>query len=454
MSENINLIPANQLPVTESNEVNMLCLENGAVKQKPAKQIAAETINSIPNANLPEAEGEEVNVLCVENGALKQKSSKDLGGASSWNDLKDKPFYIEKESSEHIYAEAVIPEREMMLPEATYELGKTYIVEVDGVREEYKFVSAYVQAFERYKVGFNIKEGNQGAAPADDTRLMYMPSWSFFTKEELSKGVVTCELTFRFNDEDTFVYPANVKVLCIEPETIHHIDPKYIKDMYYSIPAAYTPVVITEADEYSDNLYLDYPLELDKPYTVRVDGVVYSFDTLKKGDYNSVSGYYPWYLGAKFSRNHSMIQWDYPFTIFSMGYSGPRTQTEVWFEDGTTNHTVEFLSDEIVHKLDAKYLPEYDAVIEERFVNDGENETVEATLLTGSYDAIVGRIKANECPRVLCISYNDYPDYVTKCVNEVIVIYGKMNDGSHESLLFELMNSSPQMLPDGTLVIN
>ena len=34
--EKINFIPANELPVAESDEVSVLCLENGEMKQKPA----------------------------------------------------------------------------------------------------------------------------------------------------------------------------------------------------------------------------------------------------------------------------------------------------------------------------------------------------------------------------------------------------------------------------------
>lgn len=36
MSKNINFIPATDLPVAEGDEVSVLCLENGAMKQKPA----------------------------------------------------------------------------------------------------------------------------------------------------------------------------------------------------------------------------------------------------------------------------------------------------------------------------------------------------------------------------------------------------------------------------------
>lgn len=36
MSEKMNFIPANELPVAEGDEVSVLCLENGEMKQKPA----------------------------------------------------------------------------------------------------------------------------------------------------------------------------------------------------------------------------------------------------------------------------------------------------------------------------------------------------------------------------------------------------------------------------------
>lgn len=35
MSENINFIPANELPVAEGDEVSVLCIENGELKLKP-----------------------------------------------------------------------------------------------------------------------------------------------------------------------------------------------------------------------------------------------------------------------------------------------------------------------------------------------------------------------------------------------------------------------------------
>lgn len=44
MTENINFIPANKLPVAEGNEVSVLCLENGEMKQKPANNLGGSIV--------------------------------------------------------------------------------------------------------------------------------------------------------------------------------------------------------------------------------------------------------------------------------------------------------------------------------------------------------------------------------------------------------------------------
>lgn len=45
----------------------------------------SENINFIPATELPEAEGDEVSVLCIENGELKQKAASGLGGGGNTN---------------------------------------------------------------------------------------------------------------------------------------------------------------------------------------------------------------------------------------------------------------------------------------------------------------------------------------------------------------------------------
>ena len=144
--------------------------------------------------------------------------------------------------------------------------------------------------------------------------------------------------------------------LSVKESCIKQLDPKYIKDMYYETPEVWTSLdVIDKGNEY---FYLDYTLELDKPYTVRIDGIKYSFDSLKRGEYHSASGYYSWYLGSKIGNDGiSVHTWEYPFAIWSAGYTGPKTETRVRFEDGSYNHTVEVLeSESVIHYLDPKYI--------------------------------------------------------------------------------------------------
>lgn len=45
----------------------------------------SENTNFIPATELPEAEGDEVSVLCVENGELKQKAASGLGGNTNYD---------------------------------------------------------------------------------------------------------------------------------------------------------------------------------------------------------------------------------------------------------------------------------------------------------------------------------------------------------------------------------
>lgn len=48
MSENINFIPANQLPEAEGDEVSVLCVEGGELKQKRSKGMTGEAANCAP----------------------------------------------------------------------------------------------------------------------------------------------------------------------------------------------------------------------------------------------------------------------------------------------------------------------------------------------------------------------------------------------------------------------
>lgn len=51
MAENIEFIPANELPVAESEEVSVLCLENGEMKQKPGASLGGEKADLVLRVN-------------------------------------------------------------------------------------------------------------------------------------------------------------------------------------------------------------------------------------------------------------------------------------------------------------------------------------------------------------------------------------------------------------------
>ena len=161
--------------------------------------------------------------------------------------------------------------------------------------------------------------------------LWYSGDWTFFCVKEA--GTYTFELYLVERD-------------------FKQLDPKYIKDMYYE-----KGIIASLSDGDSFNW------EKDKPYTLRVDGVVYEFDSMYMGDYHNASGNYIWSLGATPRVSGTSINveiWDYPFSVYAVGYGEPKPTTALKFEDGTFNHTVEVLEDYELHQIDPKYIPQPD----------------------------------------------------------------------------------------------
>ena len=132
---------------------------------------------------------------------------------------------------DNIILDSVIDANYTLLPEMTYEIGKIYTIEVNGVRRNYECVTAYFKAFHSYVIGFNIVEGDLGVLPKDDNYI-YLKSDKYYSISELSSGYVSDRLEFR--DNGNVIFPAQVRIL---ESTIKTIDPKYIKDMYYDTRA-------------------------------------------------------------------------------------------------------------------------------------------------------------------------------------------------------------------------
>lgn len=161
---------------------------------------------------------------------------------------------------------------------------------------------------------------------------------------------------------------------------VHKIDPKYLPNdgqsdwnqndetasdfvknrTHYEIPEVATVLQLEDSDENVWRVY--YNWKHNKPYTLRIDGVVYSFDSMTEGGYYSPAGQNVWYLGEKVmvgGASMKVLEWvDYPFSMFGII---PSMRDEkflyIQFEDATPNHTIEVIEVEgKIHYLDPKYI--------------------------------------------------------------------------------------------------
>lgn len=201
-------------------------------------------------------------------------------GITSWNDLNDRPFYEITEQAEILpeatYTTTVIDDGAYIDTDFTLEEGKTYTVIING--EERKCVA------ERYVLpGTDESHGMLLLRYKTDAPTLniiwYPPSIRQETKHAAFIEHVARTLT--------------VKILGDVPVGIHHIDPKYIKDMYYTEGTADEEIVpetqfvdedaATGTEEliyYQDDLvffeYRSYiPIEEGGTYSVVYNGTSY-----------------------------------------------------------------------------------------------------------------------------------------------------------------------------------
>lgn len=74
MAENIEFIPANELPVAEGDEVSVLCLENGEMKQKPGASLGggekADMVIALTAPSIPKTQTADNTAVTIESGNL------------------------------------------------------------------------------------------------------------------------------------------------------------------------------------------------------------------------------------------------------------------------------------------------------------------------------------------------------------------------------------------------
>lgn len=123
---------------------------------------------------------------------------------------------------------------------------------------------------------------------------------------------------------------------------------------HYEIPEVYIPLDIIDGNT------ILYDWNKDESYVLRVDGTIYSFNSMTKGGYHSPSGQYIWYLGSRTRvgiDGTSVDTWDYPFSIYCVENMIADGYMNVQFEDGTSNHTIErIIKEKEIYYLDPKYI--------------------------------------------------------------------------------------------------
>lgn len=175
---------------------------------------------------------------------------------------------------------------------------------------------------------------------------------------------------------------------------VHHLDPKYIKDMYYEIPSVWIKAELID-DNWSGRAtckLASTPIEwtVDNSYRIRIDGVEYVFDGMSTRKATAATGMQDvYYIGATYiPLNSNMDFLEYKFCLLTTDF----TNIYVVFEDATTNHTIEFFeSEREIHHLDPKYIKDmyYEEVIKTditgaSYIIDG----FDTSTLTVSHDPI------------------------------------------------------------------
>lgn len=320
-------------------------------------------------------------------------------GAKSWNDLEDKPFGEEIKFTEAL-PNTVVNEDYTLLPDGIYTLGKKYIIEINGEQEELELVSAYVSAFGKHKIGFNIKSGNQGAIVEDSSKKFILKSNDYYNDlSDIINASVQLELSCVHENDITF--PATIRIFESEPKTVmNYLDPKFVKDMYYeekdyTVVLSYTPSTFSD-DRLSYNCTADEIasfrelLDNNSEITVGIGETLYTLEFRGMS-----SGYYELYyndsLVFEYYVGNSSRQINFYYK--NLGLSSTPEEIEITF----------YKQDTLIHKIDEKYLPDDIGGASVFTVNITVNED-------GSYsaDKTFDEIKAaHESGKVVMSSYMD-----------------------------------------------
>lgn len=285
--------------------------------------------------------------------ALAKKMSGSSGGSaiqSDWNQndetasdyIKNRPFYESSgleviseceississysDASHRLYAGNVD------LPSAEYIYGKEYTIEINGETHVMSLTQQPDGQTGEYFVGFNIADG---ATVIGTPRFNANVLFGAYThnNSKLSDGdTFTASLWVYL--AQTVSLPATIRV-GLEAETLVQLDPKYIKDMYYTetVQKSQTREFINMLED-AEFVALLYANRQTAQYII--DGVQYTF----KNDEQPPEGY-GWNLGTANAPDMLVTGMDGNIYL-----------------PGNISITVNY-EEETIHKIDPKYLPD------------------------------------------------------------------------------------------------
>lgn len=164
-------------------------------------------------------------VLATLLSGLNKQSDYSQNNSAEADYIKNRPFYEEVK----LFVEGNITDDNYILPESKYELGKLYIVEVDGVQHYFEFITTTTGEGMNY-VGFNIRGGRYGVTSIDSTKPFLSCNIGPASPTDGLYSLAVQNIT----------KPAYVRVL---QQVIRKIDPKYI------------PIIDLEVSEISGGQY-------------------------------------------------------------------------------------------------------------------------------------------------------------------------------------------------------
>lgn len=355
----IMLLPRGSYAATETYERLDLVEHNGY------SYIALKTVKGI----YPSADGV--------NWQLHSAAGK--GGASSWNDLQDRPFYDFTEQAvilpEATYIKGGQGADETIYTDFTLEAGKTYTVIFNGYSAECVAESREVNGFEILKLmHVDNPVGVVGIT-------WYPPSLRALSGSDRVASI------------DISLLTGNIYTLEIlgEVQAVRHIDPKYIKDMYYTEGGGNGAEILPETTSIESNFdpnlnpdtlysmtiddqtYLSYtgllPIKANETYTVRWNGVEYVCTATEVTD-NGITACVIGNVGALtggISTGEPFVLVFFPELMDGVGVNG-------YVFDGSTTVTLSIRESEgTIHHIPPKY-------IKDMYYTEGEG--VGKTILT------------------------------------------------------------------------